>query len=438
MKIAFVGCGYVFDIYMRTHWAHGELAICGVYDIDRARAETVGRHYKLHVYPDLETLLADPAVEIVVNLTSIGAHYEVTKAALEAGKHVYSEKPLTTEFDQAQELFDLAEARGRVFTGAPCNLFSDSVSTLWKAVRDGAIGTPLLVYAELDDNPIYLMKPETWRSATGAPWPYVEEYQEGCTFEHVGYHLVWICALLGPARSVTAFSKAVVADKTATPLDPADTPDFSVGMLDFAGDAAARITCSIVAPTDHRLRVIGTEGEISADSYRMYQSPVRLERFSSVSLNARKASTVRNQPLIGRLFGVGGQALKQARHWKSHAVEAEQGPGRRSFKQRILSAVRRREVYCQDKLLGIAEMARAIREGRPQPMPADFMLHVNELTLLIQRAGRDGQSHTLRTSFKPLEPRPEILHNAPDYRASYRPRLLERLLGRTVDDLHSH
>ncbi len=103
MKIAFVGCGYVFDIYMRTKWAHPELEVCGVFDIDTARANTVGRHYGFHVYPDYETLLADPAVEIVVNLTSIRAHYEVTKSALEAGKHVYSEKPLTTEINQTCE-----------------------------------------------------------------------------------------------------------------------------------------------------------------------------------------------------------------------------------------------------------------------------------------------------------------------------------------------
>ena len=61
MKIAFVGCGYVFDIYMRTKWAHPELEVCGVFDIDTARANTVGEHFGFHVYPDYETLLADPA-----------------------------------------------------------------------------------------------------------------------------------------------------------------------------------------------------------------------------------------------------------------------------------------------------------------------------------------------------------------------------------------
>jgi predicted dehydrogenase len=438
MKIAFVGCGYVFDIYMRTYWAHPELEICGVFDIDTARAKVVGDYYKLRIYPDYASLLNDPDVELVVNLTSIDAHYVTTKAALEAGKHVYSEKPLTTDLDEARELFALAAAKGVELSGAPCNLFSDSVGTMWKAIRDGAIGKPLLVYAELDDNPIYLMNIETWRSSTGAPWPYVHEYEEGCTFEHVGYHLVWMCAMFGPAVSVTAFSSALVKEKTKTPLERPDTPDFSVGCIHFANGVAARVTCSIVAPNDHRLRVIGDEGEINADSYRLYQSPVMLERFSSVSLNARKARIVRLQPLVGRLFGVGGQRLKLTRHWKSHAVEAEPGAGRRSFKQKILAAVRRRQVYAQDKLIGVNQMARALREGARMPMPADFMLHLVELTLLIQNAGTGGTATDLTTTFEPLLPMAEILNDPRNYRTAYRPNFIERRLGRTVDDLHKH
>ena len=435
MKIAYVGCGFVFDIYMRTKWAHPELEVCGVFDIDTARANTVGQHYGFHVYPDYETLLADPAVEIVINLTNIGAHYEVTKRALEAGKHVYSEKPLTTEINQTRELFALAEARGLVFTGAPCNVYSDAVSTLWKAVRDGAIGKPVLVYAELDDNPVHLMNIEKVQSPTGAPWPYVEEFQEGCTFEHVAYHLAWICAMFGPATSVTAFSKALIEHKTDTPLSPANTPDYSVGCLNFANGVAARITCSIVAPRDHRLRIIGEEGEICADCYCHYQSPVRLERFSTVSLNARKAYTVRIQPLIGRMFGVGGRKLPLVRHWKSHAVEAERGV-RRSLKQKLVSWIRRREIYAEDKLLGIAEMVRAIREGRPQPMTPDFLMHINELTLLIQRAGPKGIATAPTTSFKPIEPLPEVANSPRNYRTSYRLRLFEKMFGGTVETLH--
>jgi len=73
-----------------------------------------------------------------------------------------------------------------------------------------------------------------------------------------------------------------------------------------------------------------------------------------------------------------------------------------TVKHRLVSWVRRREVYAQDKLLGIAEMERAIREGKPQPLPPDFLLHLNELTLMIQRAGPEGATSTPTTTFAPL------------------------------------
>lgn len=436
MRIAFVGCGYVFEIYMRTKWAYPELEVCGIFDIDTARSANISRHFGFKVYPSYEALLADPAVEIVVNLTSIRSHYDTVKRALEAGKHVYSEKPLTTDLEQTRELFALAQSRGLVLTGAPCNLYSDAISTMWKAVRKGAIGKPVLIYAELDDNPAHLMSLEKVQSPTGTPFPYVEEFQEGCTVEHVGYHLVWICALFGPVTSVTAFSKALVQHKTDTPLTPADTPDFSVGCLNFANGVAARITCSWVAPRDHRLRIIGEQGEISIDNIFHDQSAVRLERFSRVSLTARKMRTIRNQPLFGRIFGIGGHKLRLVRRWKSHAVEADRGPGR-SLKHKFISWLRRREIHALDKLLGVAEMARAMREGRPQPMPPDFLMHLNELTLLIQRAGAEGLAMQPTTTFKPIEPLADVDAGPRDDQTSYRPRMFERAVTGIVHTLHS-
>lgn len=435
MKLAFVGCGYVFDIYMRTRWAYPEIDIRGVYDIDTARSRVVAGHYGFHVYESYEALLADPDVEVVVNLTNIGAHHDTIRKALEADKHVYTEKPVTTDLEQTRELFALAAARGLVLTGAPTNLFSDAIVTMWKAVRDGAVGRPVLVYAELDDNPAHLMHLEQKQSPTGAPFPFVEELQEGCTVEHVAYHLVWICAMFGPARAVTAYSSCLIGQKTEAPLDPSDTPDLSVACLDFDGGVSARITCSWVAPRDHSFRVIGDEGQISGDNAFHDQSPLFLERFSPVGLSARKATTLRNQPLLGRPLGVGGRRLPLVRRWKSHAVEAERGVGS-SPKHRLVSWIRRREIYAEDKLLGIAEMGRAMEEGRPAPLPPDFMLHLNELTMLIQEAGPDGATVRPTTSFEPLPWIPDTVGDPPDYLATHRARLWERIGARLVDVLN--
>ena len=434
MKVAFVGCGYVFDIYMRTLWAYPELEICGLFDIRAERLDVVSRYYKLPRYSSFEELLADPRVEIVINLTSIKSHEAVIRAALEGGKHVYSEKPFTTEIDQSRELFALAASRSLVLTGAPCNLFCDSIGTIWKALTDGAIGKPVLVLAELDDNPAHLMNLEAVRSPTGAPFPYVEELQEGCTVEHIAYHLVWLCAFFGPVTSLTAYSRHLVETKTETLLSPADTPDFSVACLTFAGGVAARVTCSWVAPRDHSFRIVGERGEIHADNVFHDQTAVHLERFSKVSLAARKSYSARRQPLLGRCFGIGGRRQPLMRRWKSHAVEAERGVSR-SLKQRFVSELRRREVYAQDKLLGVAEMARALRERRPQPLPPDFLMHVNELTLLVQRAGA-GIAIRPSTTFEALKVPADVSSEQHHHLHAYRMRWLERKLGSVVGTLH--
>jgi len=385
---------------------HPEIVIKGVFDINQKRAETVGKYYGIHVYQSLEELLGDPSVDAVINLTSISSHFKVSLQALNASKHVYSEKPLTKSVDESRELFEAAARQGVRLYGAPCNVFSDTIRTMLRAVERNKIGKPLLVYAELDDNPIHLMAFEHVTSPSGAPWPLVEEIKEGCTFEHVGYHLVWICALLGPAVSVTAYSNELIERKAPNVTSKVGTPDFSVACLTFANGASARVTCSVVAPRDHRMRVIGESGEISSDSYRQFQSPVFLEQFSKRSLVARKFSTVRASSFLRRLLGIGGQKIELVKHWKSDAIHAR-NPMKDTLRYRLFEGIRRREVYAQDKLLGIAEMAKDIAGGRQQFLTPDFLLHVNELTLLIQGAGPKGLACEPSTTFEPLGPLPE-------------------------------
>ena len=435
MNIAFVGCGYVFDIYMRSRWAHTELTIMGVFDVNTARSAIISKHYGLRVYDSYDDLLSDLEVETVINLTNIGSHYATTKLALEAGKNVYSEKPFTLDIALSKELFDLAATRGVVLTGAPCNVFSDAVSTAWKAVRDGAIGKPVLVYAELDDNPAHLMHLETVRSPTGAPFPYVEELQEGCTVEHVAYHLVWLCAMFGPVQAVSAASSCLVPEKTDYHLDPPDTPDLSVAYLTFADGLVARVTCSWVAPRDHSFRIIGDEGQLKVDNVFHDQSAVHLERYSRVSLSVRKSYSARANPIIGRAFGVGGRRLRLVRQWKSYAVEAERGVGT-SPKHKLISWVRRREIYAQDKFLGIAEMDRALRERRPQALSPEFLLHLNELTLLIQGASGAGIATEPATTFAPVRWVPQTTQDPGDYRSSYRSRVFENAAAGLIESLH--
>lgn len=406
MNIAIVGCGYVFDIYMRTFRAHGEINVIGIYDKDPVRLGAVSNYYNFPAYESYEDLLSDEAVEIVVNLTSIKSHYEVSRLALEASKHVYSEKPLTTDISEANHLFEIANQRGVRLYAAPCNVHSDSVQTMYRVVKSGEIGKPLLVYAELDDNPIHKMGFENIRSPSGAPWPLRDEVYEGCTFEHLGYHLVWICGLLGPAISVTAFSSELIPEKLSQDPGKVGTPDFSVACLSFANGASARITCSVVAPRDHRMRVIGEDGEVYCDSYRQYRAPVHLEKFERRNLEARKFYTIRNSSFLSRLFGIGGRRVELVRSEKSYAVEKD-NQYKSSLKQKVFEWLRRKEVYAQDKFVGITEMIRELEQDAEQFYSPDFIKHINELTLLVSGAGDSGSSVKPKTSFKPVGRRPE-------------------------------
>ncbi len=182
MKVGIIGCGYVFDHYMTTLPKHPRLEIAGVADRNMARAQAVGDYYGLRVYDSVADILNDSEIGIIANFTSIESHNEISTAALKAGKHVYSEKPLVTDMKAAHALAKLAQDKGLRLSCAPSNALSATVQTLWKAVEDGAVGDVRMVYAEFDDNPVYLLQPETWRSRSGAPWPYLHEYEMGCTW----------------------------------------------------------------------------------------------------------------------------------------------------------------------------------------------------------------------------------------------------------------
>ena len=99
MNIAFVGTGYVADYYMTTLKNFPELRLCGVFDRSPARLSEFSAFHHVPAYDSAEAVMRDAAVEIVVNLTTPESHFEISQMALEAGKHVYCEKPLAMDLD---------------------------------------------------------------------------------------------------------------------------------------------------------------------------------------------------------------------------------------------------------------------------------------------------------------------------------------------------
>jgi predicted dehydrogenase len=372
MNIAIVGCGYVADLYFATLPLHHELKVVALFDRDGQRSALMSQRYGVVRTESLQALLALPEVELVLNLTNPREHFAVSRAALDAGKHVYSEKPLAMELASAVELVALAERRGLLISCAPCSVLGESAQTLWRAVRERRVGDIRLVYAEMDDGMVHRMPYGDWLSASGLPWPHRDEFETGCTLEHAAYCLSWLVAMFGPARQVTAFSSTRIAEKVpGAVLDP-DAPDFSVACIEFAQGVVARLTCSIVAPHDHELRLIGDEGVLSAGEVWDYRAPVARRRLLTLRrktfLSPLRESLSLPRPPHGRLRRSGVQRMDFAR--------------------------------------GPAEVAAALREGRACRLSSAFSLHVNELTLAIHHARRDGASYRMTTSCPPMEPMP--------------------------------
>jgi predicted dehydrogenase len=355
MKLAFLGCGYVANMYRLTLAMHPELELVAVTDAERSRAESMARLTGARAYSDLDAILADPAIELVVNLTNPLAHYETTRRCLEAGKHVYTEKPLAMDFDQARELAALSARKGLMLCSAPCTLMSEAAQTLWRAVRDGRVGPVRLVYAEMEDGMVSRAPVRTWVNEAGTPWPFVNEFETGCTVEHAGYVLTWLVAIFGRAVSVTAYADTLLEDKVPGQL-LASAADYTVACIKFASGVVVRMTNGIYAEHDHRLRLFGDEGVLCVADPRSDCSPVTVRRYYSLRRRRALLPWAKKLPLLAP-------------------------PDRREI-------VKYRGSQARDFCRLIADMAQAAKEGRPPYLGAQFALHVAELTLACQNAGR--------------------------------------------------
>jgi len=378
MRIAIVGTGYVADFYLTTLKNHPSLELLGVTDRDDAKAERFARLHGLHRYRDLGEVLGDPRVEILVNLTNPSSHFEVSRAALLAGKHVYSEKPLSTSFAEARALVELAEARGLSIAGAPCGLLGEAAQTVGKALREGRLGKVRLAYAEIDDGPVHLMNFRDWTSSSGNPWPYQDEFETGCTLEHAGYWLTWLCGFFGPARRVTSFASVLVPDKGVALSREA--PDFSVGCVEFEDGLVARLTCSIYGPHDHALHLIGDDGVITAEDCWDYGTPIRFHARTPLGIRAEKHHR------LAAWLGLGPKRMPLVRKpsfsWKSNGANP------------------------MDFARGIQEQVEALVEGRRSRISPQFSLHVNEVVLALQAPASMGSPRVLETRFDMPEPMP--------------------------------
>jgi predicted dehydrogenase len=343
VNVAVVGTGVIAKGYAERIAQVEQLTLVGATDILPERAAAFAETHGGRPYPTLDELLADPEVETVINLTVPAAHATVTRAALEAGKHVHTEKPLAQRADEAQALAALARERGVRLSSAPATLLGEAQQTAWKLVRDGIVGDVKVVYAEANWGWI-----ESWH-------PEPESLVESGPLVDVGvYPLTIVTAMFGPVRRVSAYATTVQPVRTRR--DGREftltTPDFWVCALEHESDVLTRLTASFwVKPSKQRgLELHGTTGSLWLPDWAGSNSRLLL---------TRNGEDYEQQELVREPYG--------GIDWAAALVDLDE----------------------------------AIRDGRPHRMAAEHAAHVVEVLNAADAARADGSVDVTSTFERP-------------------------------------
>jgi predicted dehydrogenase len=147
IKVGVIGCGKISGIYLENGATFDDVEIVACSDLVLERAEAQAQMYGVPKACSPKELLADEEVEIVLNLTVPVAHAEVSLAALEAGKHVYTEKPLAVSLKDGRRMLEVASERDLRIGCAPDTFLGGGLQTCRKIMDEGIIGEPVAVSA---------------------------------------------------------------------------------------------------------------------------------------------------------------------------------------------------------------------------------------------------------------------------------------------------
>lgn len=342
LQVVVAGCGNIAAAYAKTLQPYPEIQLIGATDIDLKRAEDYVAAYGGRVYASLDDVLADEAVDLVINLTIHHAHAAVIKQCLQAGKDVYSEKPLALSSKDAWELVELAQQQGRRLSCAPITILGEAQQTAWKAIRDGMLGTVRLAYAEVNWGRI-----ESWHPAPG---PF---YQVGALFDVGVYPLTILTTILGPARRITSFGKVLYPDRVTKEGIPfhIDTPDFAVAAIEFASGAVARLTTNFYVGHHSKQKGI----EFHGDKGSLYLSD--WQNFNGAVEYADFAGSYQSIPYVREPY--------KGTEWSR----------------------------------GVLDLAEAINEGHPQRITGRQAAHVVDILCAIQTSFEQGHPVEISSTF---------------------------------------
>ena len=260
MRVGVVGCGMVAQMYVGGSKAFDTWKPVACADLDVAATEAFAAKHGLR--PEtVDDLVADPEIDLVLNLTPAAAHAAVTRAALEADKHVYTEKPLATTVDEGRELVTEAERRGLRLGCAPDTFLSSAYLAAKRLIDDGAIGVPIGASARL-----LLGGPDAWHPNAAAFYG----PGGGPLLDLAPYYLAAAVALFGPIEAVAGFATTPTPVRTlgAGPLAgrtiESEVPTHAAALLRMRQGALVMLTVSFEARDQYvsGMEVFGTEASL--------------------------------------------------------------------------------------------------------------------------------------------------------------------------------
>jgi len=313
MRLGVIGCGTISQVYLRNLAASPEVETGACADVVPERAAARAAEFGVLRACSPAELLADTEIDLVVNLTVPSAHFEISLAALRAGKHVWSEKPLAVDREQGAALVREAAERGLQLGCAPDTVLGAGLQTCRRVLDEGLIGEPLAASAFF-----FNRGPERWH-----PDP-AFLYQPGAgPLWDVGiYHLTALVTLLGPVHRVTAIGRKLFPERVIA-SGPRAGETFSVGtdtyvscVLEFASGALANVvaTFGIWGGDLPKLQVYGPDGVLNAPDPNTFGGPLsaNLHRdelgWRDLPLDGDDGHTDRNRRGIGVIDLVRGLA----------------------------------------------------------------------------------------------------------------------------------
>lgn len=280
IKAGIIGTGNISGIYFENGSKFDAMQVVACADLDVERAKARGEQYGVRGC-SVDELLADPEIDMIINLTIPQAHASVNLRALEAGKHVYVEKPFAVQREEAQEVLALAAKKGLYVGSAPDTFLGGGIQTSIKLIEDGWIGTPIGATA-------FMMSGghESWHPAP----EFYYQVGGGPMFDMGPYYLTALVAMLGPMTRVTGSARISFPERTITSQPKfgqkveVEVPTHIAGVMDFASGAIGTILTSFdvkggsVLP---RIEVYGSHGTLQVPDPNNFGGEIRICRAGS-------------------------------------------------------------------------------------------------------------------------------------------------------------